>query len=38
MKENGKIRPELQTGLDKLKEANIPKDVVFEQGVGALGL
>jgi hypothetical protein len=38
MKENGKIRPELQTGLDKLKEANIPKDVVFEQGVEALGL
>lgn len=38
MKENGKIRPELQAGLDKLKEANIPKDVVFEQGVAALGL
>ena len=38
MKENGKIRPELQTGLDKLKEANIPKDVVFEQGAEALGL
>jgi hypothetical protein len=38
MKENGKIRPELQAGLDKLKEANIPKDVVFEQGVEALGL
>jgi len=38
MKENGTIRPELQVGLDKLKEANIPKDVVFEQGVAALGL
>jgi len=38
MKENGKVRPELQAGLDLLKSANIPKDVVFEQGKVALGL
>lgn len=38
MNDNGKIRPELQKGLDKLSEANIPRDVVFEQGVKALGL
>jgi hypothetical protein len=38
MKENGKVRPDLQKGLDKLKTANIPKDVVFDQGKVALGL
>ena len=38
MKKNGKVRPELQTGLDLLKTSNIPKDVVFEQGKEALGL
>ncbi len=38
MKENGNIRPELQSGLDLLKTANIPKDVVFDQGKAALGL
>jgi hypothetical protein len=38
MKENGKVRPDLQTGLDLLKTANIPKDVVFDQGKVALGL
>jgi hypothetical protein len=38
MKENGKVRPDLQSGLDVLKTANIPKDVVFEQGKEALGL
>ena len=38
MKENGKVRPELQAGLDKLKTANIPKDVVFDQGKDALGM
>jgi hypothetical protein len=38
MKENGKVRPALQAGLDKLKLANIPKDVVFDQGKAALGL
>jgi hypothetical protein len=38
MKENGKVRPELQAGLDLLKTANIPKDIVFDQGKVALGL
>jgi len=38
MKENGKVRPELQAGLDKLKTANIPKDIVFDQGKATLGL
>jgi hypothetical protein len=38
MNENGKVRPELQAGLDLLKTANIPKDVIFEQGKAALGL
>ena len=38
MKENGNVRPDLQAGLDKLKTANIPKDVVFDQGKAALGL
>ncbi len=38
MKENGKVRPDLQVGLELLKSANIPKDVVFDQGKVALGL
>lgn len=38
MKENGNVRADLQTGLDKLKTANIPKDVVFDQGKAVLGL
>ena len=38
MKENGRVRPELQESLDKLKTANIPKDIVFDQGKTALGL
>jgi len=38
MKENGKVRPELLEGIDKLKLANIPKDIVFEQGKTVLGL
>ncbi len=38
MKENGKVRPDLQSGLDLLKTANIPKDIVFDQGKVALGL
>ncbi len=38
MKENGKVRPDLQVGLELLKTANIPKDVVFDQGKVALGL
>ncbi len=38
MAANGKVRDELKTGLEKLKTANIPKDVVFEQGLATLGL
>ncbi|MFK7781021.1 dipeptidyl-peptidase 3 family protein [Psychroserpens sp.] len=36
--ESGIISPELQADLDRLSDANIPVDVVFEQGTSALGL
>ncbi|WCO02209.1 dipeptidyl-peptidase 3 family protein [Psychroserpens ponticola] len=36
--EKGIISPELQADLDRLTEANIPVDVIFEQGTKALGL
>ncbi len=36
--ESGVISEELQKDLDRLSSANIPVDVVFEQGVEALGL
>jgi len=32
------IRPALQADLDKLADAGIPVDIVFEQGVDVLGL
>lgn len=35
---NGIIGQELQSDLDRLSDANIPVDVVFEQGAKALGL
>lgn len=38
VEEKGKIGPQLQTDLDRLGEAGIPVDVVFEQGVEVLGL
>lgn len=38
VKEKGKIPADLQSDLDKLSKANIPVDVIFEQGVEALGL
>ncbi len=38
VKEKGTISPELQADLDRLSSANIPVDVVFEQGVKVLGL
>lgn len=38
IKENGYIRPELQSDLDRIAAAGIPKDIVFEQGKNALGL
>ncbi len=34
----GSVRPELQADLDRLKNAYIPVDVVFEQGADVLGL
>ncbi len=36
--EKGIISEDLQSDLDKLSNANIPVDVIFEQGVKALGL
>lgn len=36
--EKGIISPELQADLDRLSDANIPVDVIFEQGIEALGL
>ncbi len=38
LKENATINAQLQKELDGLKSANIPKDVVFDQGREALGL
>jgi hypothetical protein len=34
--EKGVIREELQKDLDKISSAGIPRDIVFEQGVGVL--
>ncbi|SNR78273.1 dipeptidyl-peptidase 3 family protein [Lutibacter flavus] len=36
--EKGVISEDLQSDLDKLSKANIPVDVIFEQGVEVLGL
>lgn len=36
--EKGLIKPDLQSDLDKLAEAGIPVDIVFEQGVEVLGV
>ena len=38
VKEKGIISPDLQRDLDKLSKANIPVDVIFEQGIEVLGL
>ncbi|HEU4698243.1 MAG TPA: hypothetical protein VFS40_03630 [Gemmatimonadales bacterium] len=37
MQEKGKIGPQLQHDLDRLAGANIPVDIVFEQGMAVLG-
>jgi hypothetical protein len=37
-KEKGIIKPALQTDLNSLKQKGIPVDIIFEQGVGVLGL
>lgn len=36
--ESGVVRPELQKDLDKIANANIPKDIVFKQGRSVMGL
>lgn len=38
MEQYGSIRPQLQADLDRLAEAGIPVDIVYEQGLGVLGL
>ena len=38
IEERGVIKPELQADLDKLSDAGIPVDIVFEQGPEMLGL
>lgn len=38
VKEMGLIGPELQSDLDRLSQAGIPVDIVFEQGVEVLGI
>ena len=38
VKTKGIIDTQLQKDLDRLSDANIPVDVIFEQGVEALGL
>ena len=35
---NGKIRETLQSDLERLKTANIPLDIVYDQGTAVLGL
>ncbi|MBT8085841.1 MAG: Zn-dependent hydrolase [Woeseia sp.] len=35
---SGMIRPQLQADLDRLTDANIPVDIIFQQGVAELGL
>ncbi|MDH5608247.1 MAG: hypothetical protein OEY56_02105 [Cyclobacteriaceae bacterium] len=36
--ENGIIKPELQSDLDRIAQTVIPVDIVFEQGADILGL
>lgn len=38
LSEKGYIQDQLQSDLDRLKAKGIPKDIVFEQGIKALGL
>jgi hypothetical protein len=38
MEEYGDIRPQLRADLDRLAEAGIPVDIVYEQGLSVLGL
>lgn len=36
--ENGKVREDLQKDLDLIAKSNIPRDIVYNQGLKALGL
>ncbi|PRY16512.1 peptidase M49-like protein [Pontibacter ummariensis] len=38
LEKQGQVSPQLQADLDRLAQANIPVDIVFEQGVDVLGL
>jgi len=38
IEQNGNIKEALQKDLDRVGHANIPKDIIFEQGVKELGL
>jgi hypothetical protein len=38
IEEKGFIREALQKDLDRIGEAGIPRDIVFEQGAEVLGL
>ena len=35
---NGKISPDLQADLDRISESKIPRDIIYDQGLKALGL
>ena len=35
---NGKVSPELQKDLDAIRDANIPRDIIYKQGAKVLGL
>lgn len=35
---NGKIRPDLQSDLDRIKGSKIPVDIIYDQGAKTLGL
>jgi hypothetical protein len=35
---NGKIGEELQNDLNAIRDANIPRDIVYKQGAKVLGL
>ncbi len=38
IKEKGVVSPQLQQDLQKLNDANIPVDIIFDQGIKTLGL
>ena len=35
---NGKVSPELQADLDAIRDASIPRDIIYKQGADVLGL